>query len=327
MPPQTKPSLLEVVSSVAPVPGTRGQFTVTITRDWCTQHSVLGGFSAAVMLSAGRKFLEQDLGDGLYPDPVHAFVQFLREVHPGECTITCAISRTSSRRCVVTVELKRAAAAATVKDQRETPNTTASSSLITTTLGVFTYADISKEQGLTHEPHPPSTKAAAAAAAAIRLSLPSRQTECTTIDDPVVDATPVTRKMHWVAPRSANGLWGHRLGGHNREVWLSFRDGTKFSDILHLAYLADLPLHPAATHTPDFYAKHAISTLCLSIEFKRRPDPSTEWVLTRSTSYQIARGRYDVSLQVYDESGALLALSQHVVFVTDLKPVRAGGRL
>ncbi|RAH67033.1 thioesterase family protein [Aspergillus aculeatinus CBS 121060] len=274
MPPQSKPSLLEVVSSVAPVTGTRGQFTVTITRDWCTQHSVLGGFSAAVMLSAGRKFLEQELGDGLYPDPVHAFVQFLREVHPGECTITCAISRTSSRRCVVTVELKPAAAAA-----------------------------------------------------AIRPPLPNRQTECTTIDNPVVDATPVTRKMHWVAPRSANGLWGHRLGGHNREVWLSFRDGTKFSDILHLAYLSDLPLHPAATHTPDFYAKHAISTLCLSIEFKRRPDPATEWVLTRSTSYQIARGRYDVSLQIYDESGALLALSQHVVFVTDLKPVWVGGRL
>ncbi|RAH50871.1 thioesterase family protein [Aspergillus brunneoviolaceus CBS 621.78] len=324
MPPQSKPSLLEVVSSVAPVPGTRGQFTVTITRDWCTQHSVLGGFSAAVMLSAGRKFLEQELGDGLYPDPVHAFVQFLREVHPGECTITCAISRTSSRRCVVTVELKRAAAAS-LKDQRETPNTTGSPSLITTTLGVFTYADISKEQGLTLEPPPASTKVAAAAA--IRLPLPNRQTECTTIDNPVVDATPVTRKMHWVAPRSANGLWGHRLGGHNREVWLSFRDGTKFSDILHLAYLSDLPLHPAATHTPDFYAKHAISTLCLSIEFKRRPDPATEWVLTRSTSYQIARGRYDVSLQIYDESGALLALSQHVVFVTDLKPVWVEGRL
>ncbi|RAK74859.1 thioesterase family protein [Aspergillus fijiensis CBS 313.89] len=324
MPPQSKPSLLEVVSSVAPVPGTRGQFTVTITRDWCTQHSVLGGFSAAVMLSAGRKFLEQELGDGLYPDPVHAFVQFLREVHPGECTITCTISRTSSRRCVVTVELKRAAAAA-LKDQRETPNTTGSPSLITTTLGVFTYADISKEQGLTLEPHSASTKVAAAAA--IRPPLPNRQTECTTIDNPVVDATPVTRKMHWVAPRSANGLWGHRLGGHNREVWLSFRDGTKFSDILHLAYLSDLPLHPAATHTPDFYAKHAISTLCLSIEFKRRPDPATEWVLTRSTSYQIARGRYDVSLQIYDESGALLALSQHVVFVTDLKPVWVEGRL
>ncbi|PYI30658.1 hypothetical protein BP00DRAFT_426366, partial [Aspergillus indologenus CBS 114.80] len=199
------------------------------------------------MLSAGRKFLGQELGDGLYPDPVHAFVQFLREVHPGECTITCAISRTSSRRCVVTVELKRAAAAATVKDQRETPNTTASPSLITTTLGVFTYADISKEQGLTQEPHHPSTKAAAVAAA-IRPSSPNRQTECTTIDDPVVDATPVTRKMHWVAPRSANGLWGHRLGGHNREVWLSFRDGTKFSDILHLAYLSDLvSLFPPAS--------------------------------------------------------------------------------
>ncbi|PYH49947.1 thioesterase family protein [Aspergillus saccharolyticus JOP 1030-1] len=306
--------MLEVVSSVAPVRGTQGQFTVTITRDWCTQHSVLGGFSAAVMLSAGRKFLNQELGEGRYPDPVHAFVQFLREVYPGESTITCDLLRKSSRQCVVTVELKRAAAASG-SFQRDSGTTT--------TLGVFTYANLSREQGLTQEPYPLPP----ARTTLTRPSFPNRQTECIAIDDPVVDATPVTRKMHWVAPRSATGLWGHRLGGHNREVWLSFRDGTRISDILHLAYLSDLPLHPPATHIPDFYAKHAISTLCLSIEFKRRPDPSTEWVLIRSTSYQVARGRYDVSLQIYDESETLLALSQHVVFTAHLKPARAAGRL
>ncbi|BCR95750.1 thioesterase family protein [Aspergillus luchuensis] len=137
---------------------------------------------------------------------------------------------------------------------------------------------------------------------------------------PFVSSTPVTAKMNWVAPRSPQGLWGHRLGGHNREVWLSFRDGSKLSDVLHLAYLSDLPLQPPATHIPDFYAKYAISTLCLSIEFKRRPDPSTDWIMVRSNSNKVSNGRYDAALQLLDERGNLLALSNHVVFTSDLKP-------
>ncbi|PWY94917.1 hypothetical protein BO94DRAFT_456481 [Aspergillus sclerotioniger CBS 115572] len=292
------PCLLDVVSSVSSVPGSPNQFTVKITRDWCTQHSVLGGFLTAIMLAAGQRFLDQELGAARYPDPVHAFVQFLHMAHPGPSIITCTLLRVSSKHCVIQVELARAPTSTEDLD-----------SLPVATLGIFTYGDIRKEKGLSQESRSTITRPP-----------PDRRTECVTINDPVVYATPVTAKMNWVAPRSPDGLWGHRLGGHNRELWLSFRDGSRLSDILHLAYLSDLPLQPPATHIPDFYTKYAISTLCLSIEFKRRPDPSTEWVMIRSNSNKVSNGRYDAALQLFDEKNNLLALSHHVVFTSDLKP-------
>ncbi|PYH99948.1 hypothetical protein BO71DRAFT_415186 [Aspergillus ellipticus CBS 707.79] len=290
--------MMDAISSVSPVPGTRNRFTVEITRDWCTQHSVLGGFSTAVMLSAGKRFIAQEVGAARYPDPVHAFVQFLHMVHPGLLVITCTLLRVSSKQCAVQVELAH-----------HPQSSDGSDSLSTKVLGIFTYADIPRETGLTQKGMP-----------VVATQLPDRGKECIAIDDPVVYATPVTAKMNWVAPRSPDGLWGHRLGGHHREVWLSFRDGSTFSDLLHLAYISDLPLQPPATHIPDFYAKYAISTLCLSIEFKKRPEPATKWVMIRSNSHQVLNGRYDVELQIFDEKGELLALSNHVAFTADLKP-------
>lgn len=143
-------------------------------------------------------------------------------VPPGQVSISCRTLRTTSRMCVVNAELEvhpeaRYASGAVPSQQ----------SLACTT--IVTLSDLDKETGLTQ-----------GTAGSTIHPLPSRQIDCVIIDDPVVDATPVTRKLHWVAPRSSDGLWGHRLGGHQREVWLSFRDGSKISDLLHLALLADM---------------------------------------------------------------------------------------
>ncbi len=64
---------------------------------------------------------------------------------------------------------------------------------------------------------------------------------------------------------------------------------------------------------------YALSTLCLSVEFKKRPEPDTEWVLLRSNSHKVADGRYDVNIQVFNEDAEILALSNHVVYVSELK--------
>lgn len=283
---------------------------------------MLGGFLNALMLSATRKYLELEFGPGRYPDPIHVFVQFLNIVPPGQVIITCHILRTSSRQCVVRVELSRLVSAAEVQS---------------TTVAIVTYGDLSKEKGLSQD---------AEAALSLSTPLPNRDTECVPIDDPVVDATPVTRKLHWIAPQGANGLWGHRLGGHQREVWLSPRDGSKWSSIFHLAMLADMvgqhhnqplhslpatndqqPLQPPATHEQGFYTRYALSTLCLSVEFKRNPHPDTQWVMTRSNSTKVFNGRYDVNLQILDESGELLALSHHVVYIVPLKPLLKGAKI
>lgn len=64
---------------------------------------------------------------------------------------------------------------------------------------------------------------------------------------------------------------------------------------------------------------YALSTLCLSVEFKKRPEPETEWVLLRSNSHKVADGRYDVNIQVFDGGGDVLALSNHVVYISGLE--------
>lgn len=245
------------------------------------------------MLSATQKFLVLEFGPGKYPHPIHVFVQFLSMVPAGSVTITCHSLRTSSRQCVVRVELSR--------------NSASSEPQPPTTVAIVTYGDLSKEKGVSQDTKPVIT------------TLPNRYTDCVPIDDPVVDATPVTRKLHWIAP-NANGLWGHRLGGHHREVWLSPRDGSKMSSIFHLAVLADMPLQPPATHELGFYTKYALSTLCLSVEFKKIPHPDTRWVMTRSHSHKVSNGRYDVNVQVLDEFGELLALSNHVAYIVPLRP-------
>ena len=274
--------------------------------------SVLGGFLNALMLSAAQRFAAAEFGPGRFPDPVHAFVQFLKMVPPGEVVVTCDALRVSSRQCVVKVELAGSVEA----------------SAATATVGIITLGDISKEAGLSQ----PSQSAVCTPPAP-----PNRETECVTIDDPVVDATPVTSKLNWVAPRSPDGLWGHRLGGHHREVWVSFRDGSSIDDMYHLALLSDMvglqiiimpcpyspykqPLQPPATHQAGFYLRYALSTLCLTVEFKKRPDPSTRWVMIRSNSHQVSNGRYDVNIQILDEGGDLLALSNHVLYISELRP-------
>ncbi|KAL4999273.1 thioesterase-like superfamily-domain-containing protein [Aspergillus recurvatus] len=296
------PSLLEATSALSLEDGSPDRFMARISRDWCTQHSVLGGYLTALMLSAARRFINNTETVVKCPDPIHVFIQFLQKVPPGQISVSCKTLRATSRLCVVKIDLE-------LPRESEPGHGETQQSLACS--AIATFADLDKEKGLNQEPTPSKPLGA--------HPLPSRETKCVTIDDPVVDATPVTRKLHWVAPRSADGLWGHRLGGHQREVWLSFRDGSPISDLLHLALLADMPLQPPATHTAGFYSRHALSTLCLSVEFKKRPGPSTKWVLVRSNSHRVVDGRYDVNVQILDEDGETLALSNHVVYISDLR--------
>ena len=215
---------------------------------------MLGGFLNALMLAATRKYVELEFGPGRYPDPVHVFVQFLSMVPPGPVAITCHTLRTSSRQCVLRVEL--------CGNRPESAQSQSS-----TTVAIVTYGDLSKEKGLSQDTRP-----------AIPIPLPQRQTECVPIDDPVVDATPVTRKLHWIAPKGANGLWGHRLGGHHREVWLSPRDGSKMSSIFHLALLADLVSDRDRNNTTKLHVL-TYDSLC-----NRQPPMSKDFI--PATPYQ-----------------------------------------
>ncbi|KAL3476809.1 thioesterase-like superfamily-domain-containing protein [Aspergillus californicus] len=311
---QPIPSLLQSLSSFSLKDGSKSQFIANITQDWCTQHSVLGGYLVALMLSAAQRYLNLENKEK-YPDPIHIFTQFLYMVPPGPVEISCKTLRRTSRACVVQVDLTQ------VSGTHPPASSTASQySFSTACFAVATLSDLASEIGFTiSAPGPASTPELPL------KSLPPR-TECILITHPVVNSTPVTRKLNWVAPRSPDGLWGHRLGGHVRETWLSFRDGSKINDLQILAMLVDLPLQPPATHKDPnlFYSQYALSTLCLSVELKKRPSLDTEWVFVRSDSQSVSRGRYDLDVRIYDESDSLLALSRHVVLISELKGRQKG---
>lgn len=177
--------------------------------------AVLGGFLNTVMLAATRKYVDTKFGERRYPDPINVFVQFLRPIAAGKVFVACQILRSSPRQCVVKVELSTK------------PRTGTSAEGACSTFAIITQGNLSKEKGVSQETRP-----------IISADLPNRETQCTKITDPIVEATPVTSKLRWIAPRSDDGRWGHRLGGHIREVWLSFKDGSKI-DTLTLAFLAD----------------------------------------------------------------------------------------
>lgn len=184
--------------------------------------AVLGGFLISVILAATRKYIDAKFGEGRYPDPISVFVQFLRPIPAGKVFVVCQILRSSSRQCVIKVELST-----TKPSSTESSDSPSAEGGRCSTVAIITQGDLSKENGVSQETKP-----------IIAADLPNRETQCTQITDPIVEATPVTSKLRWIAPRSPDGLWGHRLGGHIREVWLSFKDGSKI-DTLALGLLSD----------------------------------------------------------------------------------------
>lgn len=61
-------------------------------------------------------------------------------------------------------------------------------------------------------------------------------------------------------------------------------------------------------------AKFWYPTLLMNIEVKRSLGDGAEWLFSRVQAKEIRNGRYDLEVVVLDETGQLVALSQHVVF-------------
>ncbi|KAL4949496.1 hypothetical protein BDW69DRAFT_174272 [Aspergillus filifer] len=100
------------LASLTPDKGSSSRFRASISRDWCTQQSVLGGYISTLLLSAARKSINLNLKDEVkdeeeakYPDPINVFTQFLRMVPPGGVLVECKILRATSRSCVIKAEL------------------------------------------------------------------------------------------------------------------------------------------------------------------------------------------------------------------------------
>lgn len=150
-----------------------------------------------------------------------------------------------------------------------------------------------------------------------------------------------TNRVRWLLPRheSLPGAAAFRPSkGEYAEVvdlWMGFatRDpGTgqheRFTTGM-LAFAADMfPQIVEIKSDPGLYTRDPAQdsrkpksagfwfpTLLMNVEVKRAlPAEGAEWLMMRLASREVRNGRYDLDVSIFDESGHLVALSQHVVF-------------
>ncbi|CAK0747615.1 hypothetical protein CCP1ISM_2880001 [Azospirillaceae bacterium] len=65
-------------------------------------------------------------------------------------------------------------------------------------------------------------------------------------------------------------------------------------------------------------ASYWYPTLLLNLDVKKLlPEEGVEWLFARIQAKQIARGRFDLQVEIYDESNDLIALSTHSCLAVD----------
>jgi hypothetical protein len=105
------------------------------------------------------------------------------------------------------------------------------------------------------------------------------------------------------------------------DEWIRFSNGERFT-MESLGYVADMFLQvveayrgeqkPGQKKWPSFW----YPTLLLNLEAKKvLPPEGVEWLFVRVRAKQIKDGRMDLDVVIQDESGDLVALSQHVCLV------------
>jgi hypothetical protein len=63
-----------------------------------------------------------------------------------------------------------------------------------------------------------------------------------------------------------------------------------------------------------------MSTMSISIEYKKPIPTNLEWVLVRTNSHVVSHGRYDLDVFIVDPAdNGILAIARHVVYLRPLK--------
>ncbi|PWW73025.1 hypothetical protein C7212DRAFT_359760 [Tuber magnatum] len=101
-----------------------------------------------------------------------------------------------------------------------------------------------------------------------------------------------------------------------REQWIRMSDGSKFS-ITSLGYLSDMFI-PLPENYAEMSKAHWYPTLALSIEVKRAPEGGGWDVLFRRVESRVIEdGRMDITVDIFDEQGRIVAISHHVAIIVD----------
>ncbi|KAI9851125.1 MAG: hypothetical protein M1838_004460 [Thelocarpon superellum] len=127
-----------------------------------------------------------------------------------------------------------------------------------------------------------------------------------------------TQRVHFFTPRH-----GQRHASIT-DQWLSFVNGERFTNE-SIGFVADMFLQPVENYRPSKgssdsetsgWVRHWYPTLVLNLEPKKLlPDEGVEFLFVRARSKQIQKGRMDLEVTVLDETGDIVALSNHLALI------------
>jgi acyl-CoA thioesterase len=154
--------------------------------------------------------------------------------------------------------------------------------------------------------------------------LPSRDGPWVVLsDDPLHEVRPVSKKLLYRV-HSGTCLGSKKESPSLREQWVKMADGSRFG-ISSLGYLSDMFV-PVPENYDETGDSRWYPTLALSLEVKRVP-PEDGWgeLFCRIESKVIEDGRMDITVEIFDVEGGIVAISHHVAIIVDAARNRTSG--
>ncbi|KAG0636346.1 thioesterase-like superfamily-domain-containing protein [Tuber brumale] len=283
--PDFKYSSLDEAVATRTVNLNAGEYSATLPRDWCIGFILHGGYLTALLIHAGTKHMttHPKLSKLNQPHPIHSAVTFLSRCTPGPAKLVATVLKTGRQYTFLRVSLYQ-------NILRLEANI------------VFTHmAEHQRGPTLRTLPPPPPP--------------PHPDGPWDIIGgDPLNNVRPVSKKLHYRTTPGSHFGSDRKSSPSVREEWVRMADGSKFS-IPSLGYLSDMFL-PLPENYPEVDKAQWYPTLALSVEVKRAPEGGGWDVLFRRVqSRVIENGRMDMTVDLFDEQGRIVAISHHVAIM------------
>jgi hypothetical protein len=263
-----------------------------------------GGYVTSCIANVAAKHFATTLSSQNQPQAFTIHIEFLRRTEVGPATFVVRDIKKGRQTSTVQVTLRQ--------HGREE------------VLGFLTHSNLEKEDGVTF---PTGWKLEPAPLAAICSKLESGTDEnwVEQTNMPFTHFRKATQRMKFFFPRNGQPLKSMC------DQWVCFSDGTKFTTE-SLGFVADMfpqvvesyreEDDPYAVAKDKSKSKKAVAgrfwypTVVLNLDVKKAlPKEGVKWLFCRTRSKQIQRGRLDIEIVIMDESGEIVALSNHVALV------------
>jgi len=246
-----------------------------------------GGYLTSLLLHVGTKHMAShpELSKLNQPHPIHSAVTFLSRCTPGQARLVAAVLKTGRQYTFLRISLHQ-------------------DFLCLEANIAFTHMT-EHQNGPTLRTIPPPPP-------------PPRSDGpwYTTAGDPLHDVRPAAKKLLYKASPGSRFGSDKKNSPSMREEWVKMADGSKLS-ITSLGYLSDMFL-PLPENYAETSKTHWYPTLALSIEVKRGPERGGwDMLFRRVESRVIENGRMDITVDIFDEQGRIVAISHHVALVVD----------